>query len=80
MASMVVIVAVAALVVAFVAFPHRGEELPGVPWLGEKMGRAAEAMPTLDDEAAHEDAPEEAPQAAPVGAHRAPEGGPDAHR
>jgi len=74
-ASMVVIVAVAGLVVAFVAFPHRGEELPGVPWLGDKMGQAAEAMPTLDEEA-HE----EAPQAAPVGAHRAPDGGPDAHR
>ena len=79
MASMVVIVAVAGLVVAFVAFPHRGEELPGVPWLGEKMGRAAQAMPTLDEEA-HEEAHEEAPQAAPVGARRAPGGGPAAHR
>ncbi len=75
MASMVVIVAVAGLVVAFVAFPHRGEELPGVPWLGVKLGRAVEALPTLDEEA-HQDAP----PAAPVGAHRALDGGPDAHR
>ena len=34
----------------FVAFPHRGEELPGVPWLGETMNRAADAMPTLDED------------------------------
>ena len=47
---MLVIVAIAALVVAFVAFPHRGEELPAAPWLGEAMSRAAEAMPTLDEE------------------------------
>ena len=48
--TMVVIVAVAGLVVAFVAFPHRGEELPGVPWLGEAMTNAVDAMPTLDEE------------------------------
>ena len=48
--SMVVIVAVAGLVVAFVAFPHRGEELPGVPWFGEAMSTAVDAMPTLDGE------------------------------
>ncbi|MFD1945523.1 hypothetical protein [Nocardioides aestuarii] len=47
--SMVVIVAVAGLVVAFTAFPHRGEEMPGVPWLGEAMDRAAGVLPTLDD-------------------------------
>ena len=48
--AMVVIVAVAGLVVAFVAFPHRGEELPGVPWLGQAMSNAAGAAPTLDSE------------------------------
>jgi hypothetical protein len=47
---MLVIVAIAALVVTFVAFPHRGEELTAAPWLGEAMSRAAEAMPTLDEE------------------------------
>ena len=46
--SMLVIVAVAGLVVTFVAFPHRGEEVPGAPWLGDTMNRAADAMPTLD--------------------------------
>ena len=48
--TMLVIVAVAGLVVAFVAFPHRGEELPGVPWLGDAMNNAVDAMPTLDGE------------------------------
>lgn len=48
--TMVVIVAVAGLVVAFVAFPHRGEEMPGTPWLGEAMDRASGAMPTLGEQ------------------------------
>jgi len=48
--TMVVIVAVAGLVVAFVAFPHRGEEMPLTPWLGEAMDRASGSMPTLGAE------------------------------
>jgi hypothetical protein len=44
---MLVILAVAGLVVAFVAFPHRGQELPAAPWLGEAMARAAEAAPVI---------------------------------
>lgn len=52
--SMVVILAVAGLVVAFTAFPHRGEDMPGVPWLGEAMDRASGAMPLLDRDAAEE--------------------------
>ena len=47
--SMVVIVAIAALVVTFVAFPHRGEEVPGVPWLSDSMSRAVDVLPTLDN-------------------------------
>ena len=50
--SMVAIVAVAGLVVTFVAFPHRGEEVPGVSWLGDSMTRAVDALPTLDNTAA----------------------------
>lgn len=46
---MIVIVAVAALVVAFVAFPHRGEELPGAPWLREAVNNAVDAVPTIAD-------------------------------
>ena len=37
--SMVVIVLVAGVVAAYVAFPHRGEDLPGAPWLGRLMRR-----------------------------------------
>ena len=48
---MVVVVVVAGLVVTFAAFPHRGEEVPAAPWLGEAMNRAADAVPTLGSEA-----------------------------
>jgi hypothetical protein len=47
--SMVVIVAVAGLVVTFVAFPRRGEEVPGASWLGDSLSRAADVLPTLDN-------------------------------
>ena len=48
--SMLVIVAVAGLVVTFVAFPHRGEDVPGASWLGDAMTKAVDALPTLDNE------------------------------
>ena len=48
--SMLVIMLVCGAVVAYVAFPHRGEEMPITPWLGEAMDRANGAMPTLDEE------------------------------
>ena len=47
---MAVILAVCGLIVAYVAFPHRGEELPGVPWLGDAMTRAAEVLPMVGDD------------------------------
>ena len=45
--SVVVLVAVLALVYA--AFPHRGEPVPGAPWLGDVLERAADALPVLED-------------------------------
>jgi len=48
--AMLVVLAVAGLVVVYVAYPHRGEELPAAPWLGEALGRAAEAAPLLEPE------------------------------
>lgn len=48
--AMVVILVVSGLVVAYVAFPHRGEEVPGMPWLGDAMTRGVEALPTLDED------------------------------
>ncbi len=52
--AMLVIVAIAAAVVAYVAFPHRGEDLPGATWLGDAMSRAVESLPTVDDEVVEE--------------------------
>ena len=49
--SMVVIVVLAGLVVTFVAFPHRGEEVPGASWLGDSMTKAVDVLPTLDNTA-----------------------------
>ncbi|MEQ6903294.1 hypothetical protein [Nocardioides sp. YIM 152588] len=39
----------AALVALYVAYPHRGEKIPAVPWLGEAMGRAVRRAPVLDE-------------------------------
>jgi len=49
--SMVVIVVLAGVVVMFVAFPHRGEDVPGASWLGDSMTRAVDVLPTLDNTA-----------------------------
>ena len=47
--AMLLILVVAGVVVAYVAYPHRGEELPGAPWLGDALKRGVDAMPTLED-------------------------------
>jgi hypothetical protein len=46
--SMLVILAVAGLVVVYVAYPHRGEEVPAAPWLGDAMSKAVEAAPLVE--------------------------------
>ena len=48
--AMLAILVAAAAVVVYVAFPHRDQEVPGAPWLGEAMKRGVDAMPVLDDE------------------------------
>lgn len=48
--AMLLILVVAAFVVVYVAFPHRDQEVPGAPWLGEAMKRGVEKMPTLEDD------------------------------
>ncbi len=48
--ALLLIMLVAGAVVLFVAYPSRGEEMPYVPALGEKMRQAADAMPVLTDE------------------------------
>ena len=42
-------VLVAAGVALYVAFPHRGEDVPVVPQLGEAMRKGVDALPTLED-------------------------------
>jgi hypothetical protein len=46
--TMLVIVTLAGLVLAYVAFPHRGEELPVAPWLGDAMTSAADRLPRVE--------------------------------
>jgi len=48
--AMFFILLLAGAVVVYVAFPHRGEDVPGVPWVGEAMGKAVDSVPTLDEE------------------------------
>jgi hypothetical protein len=47
--AMIVILAVAGLVVTYVAFPHRGEDIPGASWLGDAMSKANDRLPKLQD-------------------------------
>ena len=42
-------VLVAAGVAVYVAYPHRGEQLPVVPQLGDAMRRGVDSLPTLED-------------------------------
>ena len=53
---MLLAVAVGAVVLVYVAYPHRGEEVPGAPWLGDAMKRGVESLPTLDNQAAQQEA------------------------
>ena len=49
--AMLVILVLAGLVVVYVAFPHRGEDVPHVPWLGRLLRKGVENVPTLDNTA-----------------------------
>lgn len=51
---MVLILLLAGGIALYVAYPHRGEELPVAPWLGEAMNKAADAAPLIEPE--YEDA------------------------
>lgn len=48
--TMLVILAVAAAVVVYAAFPHRGMDVPRLPWVGEAMRKGVRALPTLDNQ------------------------------
>ncbi|SED42035.1 hypothetical protein SAMN04489844_4378 [Nocardioides exalbidus] len=40
---------VAAGVAVYVAYPHRGQDLPVVPQVGEAMRKGVDALPVLED-------------------------------
>jgi len=48
--AMLVIVAAAFLVVTYVAFPARGRDVPGMPWLGGALGRGADRLGLSEDD------------------------------
>jgi hypothetical protein len=44
---MLLILVIAGAVVVYVAYPHRGEEVPGAPWIGEAMKRGVDSVGEL---------------------------------
>jgi hypothetical protein len=54
MFAMVLILVVAAAVVVYAAFPHRGMDVPRYPWVGEAMRKGVRALPTLDNQREHQ--------------------------
>lgn len=48
--AMLVIMVLAAAVVLYVAYPHRGEEMPHAPWVGDAMQKGVNMLPTLDNQ------------------------------
>jgi hypothetical protein len=46
---MLLILVIASGVVLYVAFPHRGEDVPGAPWLGDAMQRGVDTIGDLLD-------------------------------
>jgi hypothetical protein len=54
--AMLVILVLAGTVVLYVAFPHRGEEMPHTPWVGDAMRKGVEKLPTLDNQRERETA------------------------
>ena len=48
--AMLGIVLLAVLVVVYVAYPHRGQDVPNAAWLGDAMRKGVARLPTLDNE------------------------------
>lgn len=48
--AMLVILVAAGAVFVYVAYPHRGQQVPHAPWLGDALKRGVDAMPVLEDE------------------------------
>jgi hypothetical protein len=52
--AMLLILLCAGVIVLYVAFPHRGEEMPHTPWVGRLMRRGVRKLPTIQQQAAQE--------------------------
>lgn len=50
--AMFFILLLAGVVAVYVAYPHRDQEVPHAPWVGEAMKKGVEALPTLDNQTA----------------------------
>ena len=48
--SMLVILVLAGVVVVYVAFPHRGEDVPRTPWVGDALRKGVDRLPTLHNQ------------------------------
>lgn len=53
--AMFVIMVLAGTVVLYVAYPHRGEDVPHTPWVGDAMRKGVDLLPTLDNQRSKED-------------------------
>lgn len=48
--TMLLILAAAAAVALYVAFPRQGRPVPHIPWVGEALERGVSSLPTLDNQ------------------------------
>jgi hypothetical protein len=58
--AMSVILVICVVVASYVAWPHRGADMPAVPWLGDAMNKAVDSLPTVDPEVREQQIAEEA--------------------
>ena len=49
-AMLLVSLVIGGLVLAYVAYPHRGEDVPHVPWVGHLMRRGVDQLPVLAED------------------------------
>lgn len=47
--AMLVILAIAAVVMLYVAYPHRGHQVPRASWLGRLLSSAVDRAPVMKD-------------------------------
>ncbi|CAN5635051.1 hypothetical protein BH10ACT10_BH10ACT10_26080 [soil metagenome] len=48
--AMIAILLIAGVVVVYVAYPHRGEDVPNAPWVGDALRKGVNLLPTLDNQ------------------------------